>query len=364
MRQALAIGGHLPSWRHLPCPHGNLNVVLRNRLLPADENPKVGDAPTAQKRHQASDDAVARGHPRTYSRPTEDEPRTPSSTSTRIWSSLAQSSIFVSLTRKQSSDDSFGSLPPDEVGVIWGPMTTSAPRFDSFSADAGFAVGLFRSNQRNSTTVDTRCIICRTSLLICVVKPSTRHRAGENGASGVVEVTFASRGHSLAVSLAVLPSQRSEQGGPGAERGEQGDRQKEEASQGSVYLTCVMGRLWAFHWTNSTAHVRHLLMLLSSPGSVACTSPWGTDGGDPCFAELPHAATASSSVCISEPFDCRSSLGCASTRLCAVVPYVTSPIVSGAIKPSSRHVISSTSAPQLHDGRFEMLRRSLRQRDS
>jgi hypothetical protein len=140
-----------------------------------------------------------------------------------------------------------------------------------------------------------------------------RQRAGENGASGVVEVDF----------------------------------RVDEAIRGCVAGSTYTMREWAGLWAagDQRYHAgQRLLMLLHAPGTGGMSSPvGGADGAIPVrgTATTPQAASASvaSTPLIAD-------LRWVGTRLVRVVPYVTSPIVTGASQQTAAGGDVSTAAQQ------------------
>ena len=140
-----------------------------------------------------------------------------------------------------------------------------------------------------------------------------RQRAGENGASGVVEVDF------------------------------RVDEAIHGCSAGGIYTL----REWAGLWAGGDARYRagqRLLMFLHAPGAGGMSSPvGGADGVVPLrgTASTPRvtSATTASSPMIAD-------LRWVGTRLVRVVPYMTSPIVTGTGQQVPQGGESSTATQQ------------------
>jgi hypothetical protein len=140
-----------------------------------------------------------------------------------------------------------------------------------------------------------------------------RQRAGENGASGAVEVDF----------------------------------RVDEAIRGCTAGSTYTMREWAGLWTAGDSRYRigqRLLMLLHAPGAGGMSSPvGGTNGAIPVRGTATPPQAASASVA-STPLI--ADLRWVGTRLQRVVPYVTSPIVTGASQQPAANGDVSTAAPQ------------------
>jgi hypothetical protein len=140
-----------------------------------------------------------------------------------------------------------------------------------------------------------------------------RQRAGENGASGAVEVDF----------------------------------RVDEAIRGCTAGSTYTMREWAGLWTAGDSRYRigqRLLMLLHAPGAGGMSSPvGGADGAIPVrgTSTMPQAVSASvaSTPLIAD-------LRWVGTRLQRVVPYATSPIVTGVSQQPAVNGDVSTAAPQ------------------